>query len=101
MELRWFRKFGSHRGFRLPDKEAKRTAYRKSLSALRFINKAEEQCKVGLAKLFEIFDSYMKDIAAELETPHLSKIDKADALISSITATDILFNELGLEEAPL
>ena len=38
---------------------------------------------------------------AELGSPHLSKIDKADALIASIAATDILLNELGLEDAPL
>jgi surface antigen len=37
---------------------------------------------------------------AGLESPHLSKIDKADALIASIAATDILLNVLGLEEAP-
>ena len=101
MELRWFRECGSHWGARLPNKEAKKPAYRRSLSTLRSINKAEEQRKVDLAKLFEVFDTCMKDIAAELESPHLSKIDKADALISSITATDILLNELGLEEAPL
>ena len=80
---------------------SKNTAYRRSLSTLRSINKAEAQRKVDLAKLFEVYDTCVKHIAAELEFPHLSKIDKADALISSITATDILLNELGLEEAPL
>ena len=101
MELRWSRKCGSHRGARLPNKEAKRPAYRKSLSALRSINDAEEQRAVDLVKLFKVFDTCMRDIAAELESPHLSQIDKADALIASIAATDILLNELGLEEAPL
>ena len=101
MELRWSRECGSHRGARLPNKEAKRPAYRKSLSALRSINDAEEQRAVDLVKLFKVFDTCMRDIAAELESPHLSQIDKADALIASIAATDILLNELGLEEAPL
>jgi len=101
MELRWFRECGSHRGTHLPNKEAKIPAYRKSLSALRSINDAEEQREVDHAKLFEVYDTCMKDIATELESPHLSKIDKADALISSIAATDILLNALGLEEAPL
>ena len=101
MELRWTRECGSHRGARLPSKEAKGPAYRRSLSTLRSINKAEEQREIDLAKLFEVFDTCMKDIAAELESPHLSKIDKADALIASIAATDILLNALGLEEAPL
>ena len=101
MELRWTRECGSHRGNHLPNREEKRPAYRRSLSTLRSINKAEAQRKVDLAKLFEVYDTCMKDIAAELESPHLSKIDKADALIASIAATDILLNELGLEEAPL
>ena len=101
MELRWPRECGSHRGNHLPNREEKRPAYRRSLSTLRSINDAEEQRAVDLAKLFEVYDTCMKDIAAELESPHLSKIDKADALISSIAATDILLNELGLEEAPL
>ena len=101
MELRWSRECGSHRGARLPNKEAKRPAYRKSLSALRSINDAEEQRAVDLVKLFKVFDTCMRDITAELESPHLSQIDKADALIASIAATDILLNELGLEEAPL
>ena len=101
MELRWSRECGSHRGARLPNKEAKRPACRKSLSALRSINDAEEQRAVDLVKLFKVFDTCMRDITAELESPHLSQIDKADALIASIAATDILLNELGLEEAPL
>ena len=101
MEVRWFRECGSHRGAGLPSKEAKRPAYRRSLSTLRSINDAEEQRAVDLVKLFKVFDTCMKDIAAELESPHLSQIDKADALIASIAATDILLNELGLEEAPL
>ena len=85
----------------MPNREAKIPAYRRSLSALRSINDAEEQREVDLAKLFEVYDTCMKDIAAELESPHLSTIDKADALIASIAATDIFLNELGLEEAPL
>ena len=101
MELRWFRECGSHRDARLQNKEAKKPAYRRSLSTLRSINDAEERRAVDLVKLFMVFDGCMKDIAAELESPHLSKIDKADALIASIAATDILLNELGLEEAPL
>ncbi len=68
---------------------------------LRVINAIEEERRIALKKLFELFDNCMKDIVAELETPHLSNIDRADALIASITATDILLNELGLEEAPL
>ena len=88
MELRWSRECGSHRGARLPNKEAKRPAYRKSLSALRSINDAEEQRAVDLVALFKVFDTCMRDIAAELESPHLSQIDKADALIASIAATD-------------
>ena len=43
----------------------------------------------------------MKDIVVELKNPHLSNGDKADALIASITATNILLNELSLEEEPL
>jgi hypothetical protein len=68
---------------------------------LRGINAIEEERRIALKKLFELFDNCMKDIVTELETPHLSNIDRADALIASITATDILLNELGLEEAPL
>ena len=101
MELRWTRECGSHRSARLQNKDAKRPAYRNSLSTLRSINDAEEQRTVDLIKLFKVYDTCMKDIATELESPHLSKIDKADALIASIAATDILLNELGLEEAPL
>ena len=95
MELRWTRECGSHRSTHLPNKEAKIPAYRRSLSALRSINDAEEQREVDLAKLFEVYNTCMKDISAELESPHLSKIDKADALIASIAATDILLNEPG------
>ena len=101
MELRRFRKCGSHRGVLLPNKEAKRPAYRQSLSALRSIYGQEERRAADLAQLFKVFDIWMKDIAAELKFPHLSKIDRADALISTITAADILLNELALEEAPL
>jgi hypothetical protein len=85
----------------VPDKEAKKPEYERSLLTLRGINAIEEERRIALKKLFELFDNCMKDIVAELETPHLSKIDKADALIASITATVILLNELGLEEAPL
>ena len=85
----------------MPDKETKKPAYRRSLLTLRGINAIEEERRIALKKLFELFDNCMKDIVTELETPHLSNIDRADALIASITATDILLNELGLEEAPL
>ena len=85
----------------MPDKETKKPAYRRSLLTLRGINAIEEERRIALKKLFELFDNCMKDIVAELETPHLSNIDRADSLIASITATDILLNELGLEEAPL
>ena len=85
----------------MPDKEAKKPEYERSLLTLRGINAIEEERRIALKKLFELFDNCMKDIVAELETPHLSKTDKADALIASITATVILLNELGLEEAPL
>ena len=68
----------------MQNKEAKRPAYRNSLSTLRSINDAEEQRTVDLVKLFKVYDTCMKDISAELESPHLSKIDKADALIASI-----------------
>ena len=85
----------------MPDKEAKKPEYERSLLTLRGINAIEEERRIALKKLFELFDNCMKDIVAELETPHFSKIDKADALIASITATLILLNELGLEGAPL
>jgi hypothetical protein len=101
MKLRWFRECESQRGVRLPDKETKKPAYRRSLLTLRGINAIEEERRIALKKLFELFDNCMKDIVTELEIPHLSNIDRADALIASITATDILLNELGLEEAPL
>ena len=101
MKLSCFRECGSQRGIRLPDKETKKPAYRRSLLTLRGINAIEEERRIALKKLFELFDNCMKDIVTELETPHLSNIDRADALIASITATDILLNELGLEEAPL
>ena len=97
MKLRCFRECGSQRGIRLPDKETKKPAYRRSLLTLRGINAIEEERRIALKKLFELFDNCMKDIVTELETPHLSNIDRADALIASITATDILLNELGLE----
>lgn len=85
----------------MPDKEAKKPEYQRSLLTLRDINAIEEERRIALKKLFELFDNCMEDVVAELKTPHLSKIDKADALIASITATVILLNELGLEEAPL
>jgi hypothetical protein len=85
----------------VPDKEAKKPEYQRSLLTLRDINAIEEERRIALKKLFELFDNCMEDVVAELKTPHLSKIDKADALIASITATVILLNELGLEEAPL
>lgn len=85
----------------MPDKEAKKPEYKRSLLTLRGMNAIEEERRIALKKLFELFDNCMKDIVAELETPHLSNIDRADALIASIIATDILLNELGLEEAPL
>lgn len=85
----------------MPDKEAKKPEYQRSLLTLRDINAIEEERRIALKKLFELFDNCMEDVVAELKTPHLNKIDKADALIASITATVILLNELGLEEAPL
>ena len=85
----------------MPDKEAKKPEYERSLLTLRGINAIEEERRIALKKLFELFDNCMEDVVAELKTPHLNKIDKADALIASITATVILLNELGLEEAPL
>ena len=85
----------------MPDKEAKKPEYQRSLLTLRDINAIEEERRIALKKLFELFDNCMEDVVAELKTPHFSKIDKADALIASITATVILLNELGLEEAPL
>ena len=85
----------------MPDKEAKKPEYARSLLTLRGINAIEEERRIALKKLFEVFDNCMEDVVAELKTPHLNKIDKADALIASITATVILLNELGLEEAPL
>ena len=85
----------------MPDKEAKKPEYERSLLTLRDINAIEEERRIALKKLFELFDNCMEDVVAELKTPHFSKIDKADALIASITATVILLNELGLEEAPL
>ena len=85
----------------MPDKEAKKPDYKRSLLILRGINAIEKERRIPQKRLFELFDNCMKDIVAKLETPHLNNIDKADALIASITATDILLNELGLEEAPL
>lgn len=85
----------------MPDKEAKKPDYSRSLLALRDINFIEEERRFPLKGLFELFDNCMKDIEAELKTTHLSNIDKADALIAAITATNILLNELGLEEEPL
>lgn len=85
----------------MPNKESKKPDYVRSLSILREINGTEEEHRIPQKKLFELFDNCMKDIVAELETPHLGNVDKADALIASITATDILLNELGLEEEPL
>ena len=85
----------------MPDKEANKPVYKRSLSTLRSINAIEEERRIALKRLFELFDKCMKDIMAELKTPHLSNIDRANALIASITATNILLNELGLEEEPL
>ena len=85
----------------MPDKEAKKPDYTRSLLALRNINLIEEEHRIPLKRLFELFDNCMKDIEVELKTPHLSNIDRADALIAAITATNILLNELGLEEEPL
>jgi len=85
----------------VPDKEAKKPDYTRSLLSLRNINLIEEEHRIPLKRLFELFDNCMKDIEVELKTPHLSNIDRADALIAAITATNILLNELGLEEEPL
>ena len=85
----------------MPDKKAEKPDYKRSLLTLRGINAIEEERRIPQKRLFELFDNCMKDIVAELKTPHLSNMDKADALIASITATNILLNELGLEEEPL
>lgn len=85
----------------MPDKKAEKPDYRRSLLTLRNINAIEEERRIPLKRLFELFDNCMKDIEVELKTPHLSNIDRADALIAAITATNILLNELGLEEEPL
>ena len=85
----------------MPDKKAKKPDYKRSLSNLRGMNFIEEERRIPLKRLFELFDNCMKDIEVELKTPHLSNIDRADALIAAITATNILLNELGLEEEPL
>ena len=85
----------------MSEKEAKKPYYTRSLSKLRGINFIEEERRIPQKRLFELFDNCMNDIVAELKTPHLSNIDKADAYIAAITATNILLNELGLEEEPL
>ena len=85
----------------VPDKKAEKPDYKRSLLTLRGINAIEEERRIPQKRLFELFDNCMKDIEVELKTPHLSNIDRADALIAAITATNILLNELGLEEEPL
>ena len=101
MVLRCFRECEDSGGWGVPDKKAEKPDYKRSLLTLRGINAIEEERRIPQKRLFELFDNCMKDIVAELKTPHLSNMDKADALIASITATDILLNELGLEEEPL
>ena len=61
MKLRCFRECGSQRGIRLPAKETKKPAYRRSLLTLRGINAIEEERRIALKKLFELFDNCMKD----------------------------------------
>ena len=85
----------------MPDKKAEKSDYKRSLLTLRGINAIEEEHRIPQKRLFELFNNCMKDIEVELETPHLSNIDRADALIAAITAINILLNELGLEEKPL
>ena len=50
----------------MPDKEAKKPEYERSLLTLRGINAIEEERRIALKKLFELFDNCMKDIVAEL-----------------------------------
>jgi hypothetical protein len=99
--LRYFRECEDSGRWGVPDKKAKKPDYKRSLSNLRGMNFIEEERRIPLKRLFELFDNCMKDIEVELKTPHLSNIDRADALIAAITATNILLNELGLEEEPL
>ena len=50
----------------MPDKEAKKPEYERSLLTLRGINAIEEERRIALKKLSELFDNCMKDIVAEL-----------------------------------
>ena len=57
----------------MPDKEAKKPEYKRSLSTLTGINAIEEERRIALKKLFELFDNCMENVVAELKTPHLAK----------------------------